>query len=209
MHLRYVAAGMLLYGADRDRTGDLCSAIAALSQLSYSPALVTSFQLLPDRPSPWKRPRLKRGRSRQIVNLESGCVYVNWTRRPGTAGNSYPSLHSRMTYSARCSPSFAPPTSSPPPTAFGRSSSARRSYAATRLSAIAGGDVYLKLENQQITGSFKLRGALNVLATLPPDVRARGVVAIVGRQPRTRRRVRGEALRHAGDDLRARAPRRR
>src|SRR5579871_559947 len=25
------------HGADRDRTGDLCSAIAALSQLSYSP----------------------------------------------------------------------------------------------------------------------------------------------------------------------------
>jgi len=45
------------------------------------------------------------------------------------------------------------------------------------LSALAGGDVYLKLENQQTTGSFKLRGALNVLATLPPDVRARGVVA--------------------------------
>ena len=45
------------------------------------------------------------------------------------------------------------------------------------LSAIAGGDVYLKLENTQTTGSFKLRGALNVLATLPPDVRARGVVA--------------------------------
>ena len=50
----------------------------------------------------------------------------------------------------------------------------RRSKA---LSDIAGGDVYLKLENTQITGSFKLRGALNVLATLPPDVRARGVVA--------------------------------
>jgi len=45
------------------------------------------------------------------------------------------------------------------------------------LSEIAGGDVYLKLENQQTTGSFKLRGALNVLATLPPEVRARGVVA--------------------------------
>jgi len=42
------------------------------------------------------------------------------------------------------------------------------------LSEIAGGDVYLKLENQQTTGSFKLRGALNVLATLPPKVRARG-----------------------------------
>jgi threonine dehydratase len=45
------------------------------------------------------------------------------------------------------------------------------------LSAIAGGDVFLKLENEQITGSFKLRGALNVLATLPADVRSRGVVA--------------------------------
>jgi threonine dehydratase len=46
-----------------------------------------------------------------------------------------------------------------------------------RLSQIAGGDVYLKLENDQITGSFKLRGAMNVLATLDPQVRARGVVA--------------------------------
>jgi threonine dehydratase len=45
------------------------------------------------------------------------------------------------------------------------------------LSAIAGGDVYLKLENEQTTGSFKLRGALNVLATLPADAQKRGVVA--------------------------------
>jgi threonine dehydratase len=45
------------------------------------------------------------------------------------------------------------------------------------LSELAGGDVWLKLENEQTTGSFKLRGALNVLATLPPEVRARGVVA--------------------------------
>jgi threonine dehydratase len=45
------------------------------------------------------------------------------------------------------------------------------------LSDIAGGDVYLKLENTQITGSFKIRGALNVLATLSPESRARGVVA--------------------------------
>jgi threonine dehydratase len=44
------------------------------------------------------------------------------------------------------------------------------------LSELAGGDVYLKLENEQITGSFKLRGALNSIASLPPDVRARGVV---------------------------------
>lgn len=46
-----------------------------------------------------------------------------------------------------------------------------------RLSHIAGGDVYLKFENDQITGSFKLRGAMNVLASLDPDVRAHGVVA--------------------------------
>jgi threonine dehydratase len=46
-----------------------------------------------------------------------------------------------------------------------------------RLSAIAGTDVYLKCENAQRTGSFKLRGAYNALASLPADVRARGIVA--------------------------------
>jgi threonine dehydratase len=45
------------------------------------------------------------------------------------------------------------------------------------LSELAGGDVYLKLENEQITGSFKLRGALNVLSMLSADERKRGVVA--------------------------------
>lgn len=45
------------------------------------------------------------------------------------------------------------------------------------LSTLAGGDVYLKLENQQITGSFKLRGALNVIASMSPTARSRGVVA--------------------------------
>jgi threonine dehydratase len=44
------------------------------------------------------------------------------------------------------------------------------------LSAAAGGDVWLKLENEQLTGSFKLRGAYNMLASLPDDVCARGVV---------------------------------
>lgn len=38
-------------------------------------------------------------------------------------------------------------------------------------------DVYLKLECEQLTGSFKLRGAYNALASLPADVRAHGVVA--------------------------------
>ncbi len=45
------------------------------------------------------------------------------------------------------------------------------------LSEIAGRDVFLKCENEQVTGSFKLRGAYNALATLPSDARERGVVA--------------------------------
>jgi threonine dehydratase len=45
------------------------------------------------------------------------------------------------------------------------------------LSRTAGGDVFLKLETEQVTGSFKARGAFNTLALMPPEVRARGVVA--------------------------------
>jgi len=45
------------------------------------------------------------------------------------------------------------------------------------LSRIAGGDVYLKLENEQTTGSFKLRGALNALGALTEEQRRAGVVA--------------------------------
>jgi threonine dehydratase len=50
----------------------------------------------------------------------------------------------------------------------------RRSAA---LSTAVGGDVHLKLENEQTTGSFKLRGAYNTLAAMPHDARERGVVA--------------------------------
>ncbi|MBS7619651.1 threonine/serine dehydratase [Candidatus Bathyarchaeota archaeon] len=44
------------------------------------------------------------------------------------------------------------------------------------LSELTGGEVYLKLENQQITGSFKIRGALNKFLKLSGDAKARGVV---------------------------------
>ncbi|MBI2324313.1 MAG: threonine ammonia-lyase [Chloroflexi bacterium] len=44
------------------------------------------------------------------------------------------------------------------------------------LSALAGCELYLKLEDLQHTGAFKLRGALNRLLALDPDVRARGVL---------------------------------
>jgi threonine dehydratase len=45
------------------------------------------------------------------------------------------------------------------------------------LSGITGQQIYLKLENLQMTGSFKERGALNRIALLTPDQAARGVVA--------------------------------
>jgi threonine dehydratase len=45
------------------------------------------------------------------------------------------------------------------------------------LSRRVGVPVYLKLESQQITGSFKLRGASNAVAQLSGEQRQRGVVA--------------------------------
>lgn len=45
------------------------------------------------------------------------------------------------------------------------------------LSRLLGAPVYLKLESQQITGSFKLRGASNAIAQLSDEQKAKGVVA--------------------------------
>jgi threonine dehydratase len=43
-------------------------------------------------------------------------------------------------------------------------------------SALAGADIYFKLENLQHTGSFKARGAMNKVLSLTPSERKRGVV---------------------------------
>lgn len=45
------------------------------------------------------------------------------------------------------------------------------------LSRICGGRVFLKLENLQHTGSFKVRGAFNKIASLSDAERAKGVIA--------------------------------
>jgi threonine dehydratase len=45
------------------------------------------------------------------------------------------------------------------------------------LSLLRSGDVYLKLEHLQHTGSFKLRGATNKILSLTPEQLQRGVVA--------------------------------
>lgn len=46
-----------------------------------------------------------------------------------------------------------------------------------RLSELIGGEVFLKLENRQVTGSFKARGALNKVLQLSEDEREKGLVA--------------------------------
>jgi threonine dehydratase len=45
------------------------------------------------------------------------------------------------------------------------------------LSDVIGGPVYIKCENLQRTGSFKIRGAYNLISRLDEDTRRRGVVA--------------------------------
>ncbi|MSO69414.1 MAG: threonine ammonia-lyase [Alphaproteobacteria bacterium] len=46
------------------------------------------------------------------------------------------------------------------------------------LSALTGAEIWLKFENRQFTGSFKDRGALNMLRTLGPEVKKSGVIAM-------------------------------
>ncbi len=48
----------------------------------------------------------------------------------------------------------------------------------TALSEQTGGAVFLKLEHQQLTGSFKLRGATNAILNLTKQQRADGVVGV-------------------------------
>lgn len=62
------------------------------------------------------------------------------------------------------------------------------------LSEAAGAEVWLKCENLQVTGSFKVRGATNRLLTLPEATRRRGVVAASSGNH-------GVAVSHAGQAL--------
>ncbi|HEY2325890.1 MAG TPA: threonine ammonia-lyase [Gaiellaceae bacterium] len=50
-------------------------------------------------------------------------------------------------------------------------------YTSETLARRAGRDIWLKAENLQRTGAFKVRGAVNKLATLTNDERAAGVIA--------------------------------
>src|ERR1700732_959311 len=44
--------------------------------------------------------------------------------------------------------------------------------------AVAGGGAWLKAENLQRTGSFKVRGAVNAILQLSPEQRSRGVITL-------------------------------
>ncbi|HZY70730.1 MAG TPA: threonine ammonia-lyase [Thermoplasmata archaeon] len=48
---------------------------------------------------------------------------------------------------------------------------------APELPGLAGADLYLKLENLQVTGAFKIRGAVNRLSQLSEEAARRGVIA--------------------------------
>ena len=50
-------------------------------------------------------------------------------------------------------------------------------YGSETLSRLTGREVHLKAENLQRTGAFKIRGAVNKLASLGEGERAAGVVA--------------------------------
>ena len=50
--------------------------------------------------------------------------------------------------------------------------------ASQSLSDMTGGNIQLKMEHTQITGSFKLRGATNAVTALSKDQRAKGVVGV-------------------------------
>jgi threonine dehydratase len=50
--------------------------------------------------------------------------------------------------------------------------------ASDSLTQLVGAPVHLKLEHLQITGSFKLRGALNATLRLAPEARSKGMVAV-------------------------------
>src|SRR5437667_2161604 len=50
-------------------------------------------------------------------------------------------------------------------------------YSYPAMNALIGTDVYIKHENYQPVGAFKVRGGINLISQLSPDERKRGVIA--------------------------------
>ena len=83
------------------------------------------------------------------------------------------------------------------------SRASRRSTAPRRSRAARGRDVWLKAENLQRTGSFKIRGAVNKLSTLGDERARRGRVAASAGNHGQAVAWAARRARHHGDDLHA------
>ncbi len=71
------------------------------------------------------------------------------------------------------------------------------------LSAQTGGKVYLKPENMQHTGAYKIRGAYYKISTMSEEERSQGTDHSVGREPRPGRGVCNAEIRLQGCDRHA------
>ena len=69
------------------------------------------------------------------------------------------------------------PTSAQPPGAFVRWPAGRLFFTSTSFDTQSGTRVFFKCENLQRGGAFKIRGASNLILSLPPEVLTRGIVA--------------------------------
>ena len=203
-YFEFVRSGMLLYGADRDRTGDLCSAIAALSQLSYSPALVTTPARADRRtmekapPTAGPLPTSCKPRERLVIRQLDGPPAAKVTNRPKTRGNFVAMFSSlRATDVIAAADRIRPLIKRTP---LVRSDRAQRRGRWRRVP-----QARERTDHRIVQAARRAQRARDAPARRSRARRRR----VVGRQSRTRRRVRGEALRRAGHDLRARAPRRR
>ena len=81
-------------GAEGDRTPDLCSAIAALSQLSYSPATRATDCTSTSRPDPSHRIKAKapRNNAGPLLHETSGSALKVKTQKRSHCRNSLPRL---------------------------------------------------------------------------------------------------------------------
>ena len=73
-------------------------------------------------------------------------------------------------------------------------------YGSETFSRLAGARVWLKAENLQRTGSFKIRGAVNKISTLEPAQRDAGVIAATVFMPQDAPMAKVEATRNYGAD---------
>lgn len=71
------------------------------------------------------------------------------------------------------------------------------------LSEETGGKIYLKPENMQHTGAYKIRGAYYKISTLTEEEKAKGLITASAGESCTGRSLRSKAIWMQGDDCHA------